>query len=117
MRVRRWWLMLGCPAVLPAAGQVLAAAALTMTSGCVMIYAPRPQSLGLQNHSQVASNMVINQTIPVEPRLANEIAGVVGAQLKNNSVLSPSGNSVLSPSGNSAFGKPIAPSAGKGGSK
>lgn len=69
---------------------VLFAALAPMLAGCVVIYAPRPQNLGVQNHSQVATNMTVNQDIAVDPRLANEIAPVVGASIKGNSVLSPS---------------------------
>lgn len=72
---------------------------LLLAGGCVVVYAPQPSNLGLQNHSQVATNMTVNQDIAVDPRMANEIAPVVGASIKGNSVLSPNvqGNSVASP--------------------
>jgi len=56
--------------------------------GCVVVYAPSAERAALYSHDQVATNMVINQAI--DPRVANELTGAVGAQVKGNNVLSPS---------------------------
>lgn len=65
-------------------------ALMTSLIGCVAIinYAPRAERASLYTHEQNASNMVVNQNIPMTAQLANELSGIVGAQIKNNSVSS-----------------------------
>lgn len=60
----------------------------SMCSGCVMVlnYAPKAEKASLYSHDQSASNMVVNQTIPVTAQMAQELTGIVGAQIKGNSV-------------------------------
>jgi hypothetical protein len=56
------------------------------SSGCVMIvnYAPSAARASLYAHDQAASNMVVNQEIPVTAQLAQELTGTIGANLKGN---------------------------------
>ena len=61
--------------------------------GC--IYAPRAQYVSAQTHLQTATNIFITQTIPVEPRVANDldmtgVAGVKGDVGSRNTIASPS---------------------------
>ena len=49
---------------------------LSLASGCV--YAPRAHIVAGQVHYQSATNIFITQTIPLEPRIANEITGAAG---------------------------------------
>ena len=65
-------------------------ALVTSLIGCVAIinYAPRAERASLYTHEQSASNMVVNQEIPMTAQLANELSGIVGAQIKNNSMSS-----------------------------
>lgn len=73
----------------------LCAIALVIAScpACVVVYAPHAQRAAVQIHEQSATNMVVNETVPVEPRLANELTGAVG--IRGNV---GSGNTVASPS-------------------
>ena len=62
-------------------------------SGC--IYAPRALYVSGQTHIQTATNIIITQSIPVEPRVANEldltgVAGVKGDVGSKNTIASPS---------------------------
>lgn len=57
-------------------------------SGCVMVvnYAPAASQASLYAHYQTASNMVVNQQIPVTAQMAQELTGVVGAKISGNTV-------------------------------
>jgi hypothetical protein len=57
-----------------------------LSSGCVMIvnYAPSAARASLYAHDQAASNMVVNQEIPVTAQLAEDLTGTIGANLKGN---------------------------------
>lgn len=64
-----------------------------LLSGC--IYAPRALCVSGQTHIQTATNIIITQTIPVEPRVANDldltgVAGVKGNVASGNTIASPS---------------------------
>lgn len=56
--------------------------------GCAVVYAPRAERLSLYEHGQTADIMAIQQDI--QPRMANDVTGAVGASFEGNSVLSPS---------------------------
>ena len=51
-------------------------------AGC--IYAPRALSVSGQTHIQTATNIIITQTIPVDPRLANELVGAQAVGIKGD---------------------------------
>lgn len=61
-------------------------------SGC--IYAPRADVVAGQIHYQFATNMVINQEIPIKPQVAENLSGLTGVQgnvASGNTIASPSG--------------------------
>ena len=57
-------------------------------SGCIMIvnYAPRATKAMLYDHEQCASNMIINEQVPISAKVADELTGAIGAQIKDNTV-------------------------------
>lgn len=59
-----------------------------LLSGCVMIvnYAPSASRAALYNHDQTATNMVVNQEIPVTAQLAQKLSGTIGASIEGNTV-------------------------------
>lgn len=72
--------------------------ALLLASGCVVIYAPSAERAAIQIHDQTASNLTNNATVPIEPRLANEVTGAVGIKGdvgSKNTIASPSVNAKL----------------------
>ena len=74
----------------PAAGRregtgmkaLLFALLLWACAGCVVIYAPQAQKLSIVEHTQTASNQTIATSVPIEPRVANELTGAAGVQIK-----------------------------------
>ena len=52
----------------------------------VVNYAPRATKAMLYDHEQCASNMVINEQVPISAKVADELTGAVGAQIKGNTV-------------------------------
>lgn len=57
---------------------------LLLSSGCVAVYAPKAERLSVYEHQQAAGFMDIRQDI--QPRVADKMAGVVGAEFSGNSV-------------------------------
>lgn len=55
--------------------------------GCVVVYAPKADRLSVYEHQQHAGFMDIRQDI--QPRIADRLAGMVGAEISGNSVASP----------------------------
>lgn len=58
--------------------------ALLLSAGCIAIYAPKAERLSGYEHQQAAGFMDIRQDI--QPRLADELAGAIGAKISGNSV-------------------------------
>ena len=73
--------------------------AVVACSGCVMIvnYAPSASRASLYAHEQSASNMVVNQDIPVTAQLAQKLTGTIGASFDGNTVKGIEATTTVSP--------------------
>lgn len=79
------------PYILAAFAGLALAAALFLVfacSGCVCVavYAPAARRASLYAHDQNATNMTINQDIPVTAQMAESLSGVIGAKIDGNTV-------------------------------
>jgi hypothetical protein len=52
-------------------------------AGCVLVYAPSAERVAGQMHDQQADFMPIQQQIPIEPRIANDMTGIAGIKTAN----------------------------------
>lgn len=62
---------------------LVAVFSLFFCNGCMAIVITGEHG-ALYQHNQNASNMVVNQDIPVTAQMARELTGIAGAQFKNN---------------------------------
>jgi hypothetical protein len=70
---------------------------LSLLVGCVIVYAPAAERVAGQMHDQQADYMPIEQQIPIEPRVADNldvtgITGIKGDVGSGNTIASPSGS-------------------------
>lgn len=68
-----------------------------MATGCVLIvnYAPAATRAALYQHEQSATNMVINQEVPITAQLADKLSGVLGASIEGNNIKGIEANSTV----------------------
>lgn len=62
-------------------------------SGCVVVYQPSATKGGLVLHEQTGSPMNITETVPVSPKLADQLTGIsASASATGNTIASPTVN-------------------------